>query len=172
MEEIKVYHSLWKNGILIAVCFAFAAISIYTLVFHPEKDGIWIWLGILFFGLGGLFMLWLVLRERITNNPYYVITDKSIIMNTGMKTWEVRFDDVEHFFLTNAATAKMIGIRYKKDVEFLKMEDASKVGRAVRRFNESIAGSQEGLPAANLTMPPKVLCEILNERLEQSQKIR
>ena len=39
MEEIRIYHSLWKNGLVILICFAFAALGIYSLVVHPEKSG-------------------------------------------------------------------------------------------------------------------------------------
>ena len=161
MEGIRVYHSLWKTGILTLVCFAFAALGIYSLVVHPEKSGFVFWLGLLFFGLGGIFMLWLIMKERITGKPYYLVTDESIIMNSGLKAWEVRFADVEGFFLVG----KMIGIRYKKDKEIQKMEDASGFGRMVRRFNQRIGGSQEHLYVSNMTMKPKELCDLLNERM-------
>ena len=130
---------------------------------HPEKSGFVLWLGLLFFGLGGIFMLWLILRERITGKPYYLVTDESVIMNSGLKAWEVRFDDVESFFLVG----KMIGIRYKKDREIQKMEDANGLGRLVRRFNQCIGGSQEHLNVSNMTMKPKELCDLLNERVKK-----
>lgn len=170
MEEIRVYHSLWKNGLVVAMCFGFVAFGIKGLVEFPDKGSIFAWLCILFFGLGGLFMLWLMLKERITHTPYYIITDESIISNSGLKTIEIRFVYVERFFLTSAAKTDMIGIQYKKDVEFRKFEDAGNVGRAVCRFNESVAGSQECLPAYGLTIKPKVLCEILNERVKRSER--
>ena len=173
METIRVYHSLWKNGLLVAVCLGFAAIGIFGII--SGNVGIEIWLGTLFFGIGGLFMLWLMLKERITHTPYYLITDDSIIMNSGIKTFEVRFADVESFFLTKVGSAKgttkMIGIRYIKNVELQKIEDASMAGRAVRRFNECVAGSQESLPANGLTIKPNDLCEILNERVKLSRNI-
>lgn len=162
MEEIRIYHSLWKTGLVILICFTFAALGIHSLVTHPEKSGFVIWLGILFFGLGGIFMLWLILRERITDKPYYLVTEKSVIMYSGLKAWEVRFDDVESFFLVG----KMIGIRYRKDKEIQKMEDASGLGRIVRRFNQRIGGSQEHLYVSNMTMKPKELCDLLNERVK------
>lgn len=165
MEEIRIYHSLWKTGLVVLVCFAFAALGIHSLVAHPEKSGFEIWLGSLFFGLGGIFMLWLILRERITNKPYYVVTDESVTMNSGWKAWEVRFDDVERFFLVG----KMIGIRYRKDREIQKMEDASRIGRIVRQFNQRIGGSQEHLYASNMTMKPKELCDLLNERVKKKK---
>lgn len=160
MEEIRIYHSLWKNGLVILICFAFAGLGVHNLIVHPEKSGIVFWL-VLFFGLGGLFMLWLILRERITHKPFYVVTDERVTMNSGLKAWVVRFDDVESFFLMG----KMIGIRYKKDREIQKMEDASTLGRIVRRFNLRIGGSQEHLYASDMTMKPKELCDLLNERV-------
>lgn len=167
MEEIRIYHSLWKTGLVVLVCFAFAALGIHSLVAHPEKSGLAIWLGILFFGLGGIFMLWLILRERITGKPYYDVTDESVTMNSGWKAWEVRFDDVERFFLVG----KMIGIRYRKDREIQKMEDASGLGRFVRRFNERIGGSQEHLYVSSMTMKPKELCDLLNERVKRCNNV-
>ena len=101
MKEIRVYHSLWMTGILILVCFAFAALGLHTLIVHPEKSGIVFWLGLIFFGFGGIFMLWLILRQRITDKPYYVVTD-----------------------------------------------------------------SQEHLYVSNMTMKPKELCDLLNERVK------
>lgn len=163
MEEIRVYLSPWKNAPVILICFAFAALGLHTLILHPEKSGLWLWLGLLFFGLGGIFMLWLILRERITGKPYYVVTDESVTMNSGLKAWEVRFDDVDRFFLVG----KMIGIRYRKDREIQKMEDASGLGRLVRRFNQRIGGSQEQLYVSNMTMKPKELCDLLNERVKK-----
>lgn len=163
MEEIRIYHSLWKNGILILVCFAFAALGIHTLIVHPEKMGFWLWMGLLFFGLGGLFMLWLILMERITDKPYYVVTDESVTMNSGLKAWEVRFADVERFFLAG----KMIGIRYNKDREIQKMEEASMLGRIIRRFNQRIGDAQEHLYVSNMTMKPQELCDLLNKRVKK-----
>ena len=164
MEEIRIYHSLWKNGLLILICFAFAGLGVHSLIVHPEKSGIVFCLCILFFGLGGLFMLWLILRERITDKPYYVVTDESVTMNSGLKAWEVRFDDVESFFLVGKM---MIGIRYKKDREIQKMEDASCLGRIVRHFNQRIGGSQEHLYVSDMTMKPQELCDLLNKRVEK-----
>ena len=148
MEEIRIYLSLWKNAPVILICFAFAALGIRTLVVHPEKMGFWLWLGLLFFSLGGIFMLWLILKERLTGKPYYLVTDESVTMNSGLKAWEVRFADVERFFLAG----KMIGVVYKKDREVQKMEDAGWLGRIVRRFNQRIGGSQEHLYVSSMTM--------------------
>ena len=173
MREIRIYHSIWRNIPLLAVCFVFAAMGVLILL---DGDRSFLaWAGILFFGGGGLFVLFLILRERITHTPYYIITDDGIIMNSGLKTYEVHFTDVECFYLTKVGTARgkttLIGIQYKESIELQKFEDASKAERAVRRFNKSVAGSQETLPADGLTIKPKDLCEILNERVKDSRNI-
>ena len=153
---------------MLAVCFVFAATGVLMLL--DGYRSFLAWMSILFFGGGGLFVLFLILRERICDKAYYIITDKSVLVD-GMKKWEVRFADVEEFYLINVSSSKQIGIKYKKEIELQKFEDASKAGRAVRRFNKSVAGSQETLPADGLTIKPKDLCEILNERVKDSRNI-
>ena len=163
MEEIRIYHSIWKNIGLIAICFVFVAMGILMLL-RGEQSFI-AWTGILFFGGGGLFVLFLILRERISHKAYYIITDESVSMDSGMKKREVRFADVEEFYLINVSSSKQIGIKYKKEVEFQKMNDASSAGRTIRKLNESIAGVQESLPADGLNIKPQELCDLLNMRL-------
>jgi hypothetical protein len=163
MREIRIYHSILKNIALMAVCFVFVAMGIFILM-HGERSFI-AWTGILFFGGGGLFVLFLIMRERISHKAYYIITDESVLMDSGMKKREVRFADVEEFYLINVMSSKQIGIKYKKDVEFQKMNDASNAGRIIRKMNESIAGVQESLPADGLNIKPQELCDLLNMRL-------
>lgn len=171
MEEIRVYHSIWKNIALIAVCFMFVAMGIFMLL---RGEHLFIaWAGILFFGGGGLFVLFLILRERISRKAYYIITDQSVLVDSGMKKWEVRFADVEQFYLIdveqfyliNVASSKQIGIKYKKEVEFQKMSDAGSAGRTIWKLNESKAGVQESLPADGLSIKPQEFCDLLNMRL-------
>lgn len=163
MEEIRIYHSIWKNIGLIAICFVFVAIGILMLL-RGEQSFV-AWTGILFFGGGGLFVLFLILRERISHKAYYIITDESVSMDSGMKKWEGRFADVEEFYLINVSSSKQIGIKYKKEVEFQKMNDASSAGRTFRKLNERLAGVQESLPADGLNIKPQELCDLLNMRL-------
>jgi hypothetical protein len=51
------------------------------------------------------------------------------------------------------------------------MEDASGLGRFVRRFNERIGGSQEHLYVSSMTMKPKELCDLLNERVKRCNNV-
>ena len=168
-EEIKIYRSVWRNALLILCCLAFAAGSVLILLDGNEKPWMVIiaaWIGILFFGLGGLFVAYLVLKEQLTRIPYLVITDEKVIMN-GEKPWEASFADVEIFFLTRVSTAWMIGVKYKKSIEDRRLDNASQLGRAVRHFNVKVAGAQESIAADGLKIKPQVLCDLLNERLEE-----
>ena len=163
MREIRIYHSIWRNIPLLAVCFVFAAMGVLMLL--DGGRSFLAWTGILFFGGGGLFVLFLILREIISHKAYYIITDESVSMDSGMKKWEVRFADVEEFYLINVLSSKQIGIKYKKEVEFQKMNDASSAGRTFRKLNERLEGVQESLPADGLNIKPQELCDLLNMRL-------
>ena len=146
-----------------AVSFAFVAMGVFQLV--NGDNAFIIWAAILFFGICGLFFAFLMLRERINHKPYYIIADECVIIDSGMKKWEVPFADVEEFYLINVMSTKQIGIRYKKEIELQKMNDASNVGRRIRKMNERIAGVQESLPADDLTIKPQQLCDLLNMKL-------
>lgn len=164
MKTIEVYHSVWKMILLIIVCFAFAAIGGFML-FRGETA--WInWIGIIFFGVCGLFVAYLALREFLTRTPYYVITDEGVEVNNGIRNREVRFADVESFFLTKVATTKMVGIQYKPDAERKKMDESNLVSRSIRKMNSGVAGSTEALPADDLSLKPQQFCDLLNSRLQ------
>ena len=168
MNEIKIYHSVWKNAITIIACLAMAGLGVF---FGFRRGGMpWIgWMAIVFFALGGLFMAYMVVKEKIAHQPYLIITDEYVRMNSG-KGWDIRYADVDAFFMTRVWSAKMIGITYRKEVEARKMEEAKEAGRAVRRFNSKIAGTAEAIPANDLTMKPEAIIESLNERLIASRK--
>jgi len=168
-EEIKIYRSVWRNALLILCCLAFAAGSVLILLDGNEKPLkviIAAWTGILFFGMGGLFVAYLVLKELLTRTPYLVITDEKVIMN-GEKLWEASFADVEIFFLIRVSTARMIGVKYKKNIEAQRLDNTGQWGRAARNFSLKLTGAQESIGAVGLTVKPQVLCDLLNERLEE-----
>ena len=171
-EEIKIYRSVWRNALLILCCLAFAAGSVLILLDGNEKPLMVIiaaWIGILFFGLGGLFVAYLVLKEQLALTPYLVITDEKVIMN-GEKPWEASFADVEIFFLIRVSTARMIGVKYKKNIEAQRLDNAGQWGRAARNFSLKLTGAQESIAADGLTVNPQVLCDLLNERLEKGEQ--
>jgi len=163
MEEIKVYHSLRKKAMLLIVCVVFVVAAIFLL--NQGGNQFIAWICILFFGIGGLFIASLVIKEKITGKPYLLITDKSVVMNS-LKDWEIAFSDVEYFKLIGEMNSMMIGIKYKDNIERKKTEEAEKIISLIREMNIELAGCQEAIPASGLTMKPELLCELLNKRLK------
>ena len=171
MEEIKIYHSLKKNLLLLTCCLVFTFLGINVLV-NPHKEisifGIIMsLLGVLLFGGGSLFVLYQILKERLTGQAYYVITNQSLIMNSG-KGFEVRFADVEMFYISKIVGTSLICIRYKPNVEVQRFENSTLLGRLTRRFNVHQVGTQEGLPADGLNIKAQELCNLLNKKVKKA----
>lgn len=165
VEEIRIYHSVWRMLLLSIGSLAFAILG-FLMTCSPRAGHVIMgWIGVVFFGLGGLGLLYWLLKERLTGQPYLTITEKSVIYNGGWKRFEIRFSDVNSFVLLGGKRNKMIGIRYKEGVEWQKMEDASLVGRLARKFSIAVSGTQESISLSGVSMKAQELCDILNERL-------
>lgn len=157
MKEIKIYHSLWKQLLIVAGCLAFGIGGAFM-------SGAIGWLCIILFGGGGIVILYLtVIRERLGNIPYLIITDERLVINQG-KGDEVRFEDVEHFeLLSNGTNNKMIGIYYKGGVK----PNSGMASRFFQQMNKDIAsGAQACVPADGLSVSSEQLLDLLNERLQ------
>ena len=163
MDEIRIYHSIWRNVISMLVCLAFAVGGAFLIA--NGKNTFIAWTATIFFGLGVLVFLYLLVWERISHTPYLVITDKSVVMNSGFKSYEIPFADVGDFFFIDSFGNKIIGFRYKKEVEAKQNAEATAVGRTVRKINKFAAGAPGAIPASDLTLRPNAILELLNERL-------
>lgn len=159
--------------VLVCMLFVGAGISIVSKVssgslslFHL----VFTWICILFFGLGSLLLLYWLLKERLTGQPYLTISDEGIVYDSVWKQFDIRFADVESFVLLGGRQNKFIGIHYKKGVERKKLAGANGVGRLFRKFNLAVSGTQESLSMSGTSMNAKDLCDMLNERLRLSQK--
>ena len=152
---------MWKLLLAILVGILFTVGAIIMLI--KGEDGVMTWLSILLFGGGALIMVYSLLKQLITHRPYMIIGDKSVRVLDG-KGYEVLFADVEEFFITNG---DIIGIHFRNQVEATKMEEAGTMERVLRKWNKKMSGSQEAIAADGLTVKPKILCAILNERLSK-----
>ena len=159
--------------VLVCVLFVGAGISIVSKassgslsLFHL----VFTWICILFFGLGSLLLLYWLLKERLTGQPYLTISDEGIVYDSVWKQFDIRFADVESFELLGGRQNKYIGIRYKKGVERKKLAGASGVGRLFRKLNLAVSGTQESFSVRILSMNPECLYDMLDERLRLSQK--
>ena len=183
MEDIRIYHTLWKNLVFLIFCFVFVTICFWTIKQgstqelnliswkEPTQMLVWIsWAGVVFFGCGGLLYLYFLLKEFITHTPFYIITSDAIKVCHGLKPYEIRFADVESFFLTSVTDTKIIGIKYNRDAEIRKQEDSNAIVRLIRGMNKKVSGTSEALGATGLSVKPQQLCDLLNEHLYEYQK--
>ena len=67
MEEIKIYHSPWRMLLLALASLAFAVAGFFMTIHSPKGFHIIVgWISFVFFGLGGFYMLYGTLNERLT----------------------------------------------------------------------------------------------------------
>lgn len=165
METIKIYHSPWRMLLLVLASFAFAVAGFFMTIHSPKGFHIVVgWIGVVFFGLGGLYMLYVTLKERLTGKPFLTITDEAIICE-GMKQTVIRFADVKSFNVVKMRNQEFVAIHYKPVVERQKMDKANVLDRSVRKLNRQLVNAQENISTTGTGMKAEVLCDLLNERL-------
>ena len=97
MEEVRIYHSPWRMLLLVLGCLVFVVLSVLMLN-HP-KNGFHVlvaWLGIAFFGLCSLYMIYSMFKEGLTGKPFLTITD-TCITSQGVRETIINFADVKSF---------------------------------------------------------------------------
>lgn len=167
METVRIYHSMWRMLLLAIVSLAMA-VGGYLMAIHSPK-GFHIvvgWIGVVFFGLGGLYMLYGMLKERLTGKPFLTITDEAIIMD-GMKQAVIRFADVESFNVVKMGKQEFVAVHYKPGVELKKMDEANGLDRSIRKLNRQLVNAQENISTTGTDMKAQELCDLLNERMKQ-----
>ena len=170
METIKIYHSPWRMLFLVFACVIFVVGSVYMLehtkdVFHVVVA----WIGIVLFGLGGLYMLYATLKERLTGKPFLTITDDRII-SEGLKQTVIHFSDVESFDVVKMRKQQFVAVHYKPGVEQQKLDEADTLDRSIRNLNRRLVNAQENISTVGTGMNAETLCDLLNERLAYSTK--
>ena len=68
MEEIRVYHIQWKMWVLILECIAFVAMGCFLLQ-DNDINRVFVWIGISFSGICGLFILYLLMSREVSFIP-------------------------------------------------------------------------------------------------------
>lgn len=167
METVRIYHSTWRMLLLAIVSLAMA-VGGYLMAIHSPKgfDIVVGWIGVVFFGLGGLYMLYGTLKERLTGKPFLTITDEAVIME-GMKQAVIRFADVESFNVVKMGKQEFVAVHYKPGVELKKMDEANGLDRSIRKLNRQLVNAQENISTTGTDMKAQELCDLLNERLER-----
>ena len=153
--------------LLVMASFAIAVAGFFIAIHSPKGFHIIVgWISVVFFGLGGLYMLYGMLKERLTGKPFLMITDKCIIIET-MKQTIVNFADVKSFEVLKVRQQKFIAIHYKPNVEHQKMDEAGTIGRSIRSLNRRLVNAQETISITGTGVKSEELCDLLNERLRR-----
>ena len=112
MNEIKVYHSVWKAAITIGADLLLVALGVWGIL--NGKTPILGSFFVLFFGFAVVMTVWPLVKERITKEPYLTITDDCVKVS-GRKGQEFRFVDVESFRLRRFLFDGMIEVNYHNE---------------------------------------------------------
>ena len=167
METIRIYHSTWRMLLLALASLTFAVAGFLMAIHSPKGFHIVVgWIGVVFFGLGGLYMLYGTLKERLTGKPFLTITDEAVIMD-GMKQAVIRFADVKSFNVVKMGKQEFVAVHYKPGVELKKMDEANGLDRSIRKLNLQLVNAQENISTTGTDMKAQELCDLLNERMKR-----
>lgn len=172
---INIYPGWWKNLLLVIGCMAFAVGGCCVLndpSVDPVKKVLGGWLGIIFFGGGGLFLFLVTLYSKIFRIPLLRIYDDRLeqyLLHKGVYR-TVHFADVRRFRMIKYRSVKMVAIDYKVVPMIDKIEHSSRWMQALMIFNFPRTRAIKTITVENLDTNGKELCELLNARLKQFRK--
>ena len=112
MNEIKVYHSVWKSALTIMAYLLMVALNVW--VFVSGKERILTGCAAAFFFISAMMTLWTLLKEKKTKEPYLTITEESVKV-AGRKGQEFRYADVESFVLKHVLFNGLFEVNYRNE---------------------------------------------------------
>lgn len=160
---------------MLPVLLVLLALTIVFIIPLSQGKGslVWNWSLLLFSGSAFLFFLFLILRERLLHKPPLIITEDKVIDNNVGRIKEYHFTDIHHFDLIVSpglyVSQAVIRIHYMPSVETKKMSEAKGMDRIYRKMNVAMMNAQDSIQVTNLTMKPRQLCDLLNERLKKKR---
>ena len=170
-DVVYVYHSVWKT-LLLVMAAGFLVFGSYVSIGQGVFLTVVGVIGLVFFGFGGLYILWLLTTEMIFNKPYIQIFHDGVVVR-GKKPIRYMFSDVKKFHLIGYngkkkwnSNAEMIGVVFKENVERHKAESSGFFGKKLRRFNVVVGGAPESFATSELSMSSKAIFDILQQRLK------
>lgn len=173
--EVRVYQSLWRNLLTVVLCLAMAVLCGWIIL--RDDCPLWVrvvsgWMGVIFFGGGGLFMLISVIYNRVRHIPFLVIRRDSVDMwvSAKFRYCTINFRDVKQFRRhTRGCFPHLIAIDYRNTPLREKMDRSSGFMRKLMSFNILFSGAIESIPVYDLTMNGGEICDLLNSRLERKK---
>lgn len=174
-SEIRVYQSPRKNLLLAFGCLAFAALG--CLIIRDDTCDsttklLGGWLGVLFFGGGGLLVFAVTVFNWMRHIPFLIIDEDKVQFYVQSKRtyYPIRFADVKGFRMIRIYGSSQIAIDYKNASLLHKMDESSVLKQTVMAFNMKKIGAIESIPAFGLIMKGKDLLRLLNERVCANRK--
>ncbi len=177
MDEVRIYHTTyggkaWWSTLVMLLLFG---VFVWILADAPSvRKPVIIWFCLISTGIMGLFFPLVALWERLARRPAVTVLPDRIICHAPWKTHIYRFDEVEKFGYykmdLGRTSQEFVTIHFYKQESERKLQEASKMVRAVRLFNTRLSGSQESIGASALTMKPHALCDLLNQKLKEYKK--
>ncbi len=117
-------------------------------------------------------MLWAILCFVCASGGYFILTDHEDRLELYIQVkgtyHTIYFTDVKRFRLIKIQSTKLIAVDYKITSLIHKVDKSSASTQRMMTFNFAVSGAIEGLPAENLTMNGKKICDILNEHLNKN----
>lgn len=147
-EAIVLTGNKKQAVLLLLASLALVAVSVVS-VLNGKMFG---WAGIVFFGLGIPFAIYM-----LTPNAIRMQIDKNgIEMKTLFKPMKLAWSDVNGFYVAQARTGlsrtKMIGIEFSESYKNIR----------AARVSSALIGAEGGLPN-QFNRSPEEICELLNE---------
>lgn len=169
-NEIRIYQSPYKSLSLAGLCLLFAAGGVFILNDDDCSMAVKLvggWLNIAFFGLGGLFMLFATLHNRMKNIPFIIITDRNVSLYVQLKKsyHTINLKDVKRFRIISTYGSKLIAVDYKQEAMDRLFGGSNGITTQLMTYNLKKTGAAISIPTANLTMKAKDICAILNKRI-------
>ena len=169
--EIKIYQSCWKNLWLILGCMLFTVGGIYMITDESCRlvnKIIGGWLGVIFFGGGGLWLAVTTFYNAVKRIPYLVIYEDRVEQYVQWKAarYTIYFADVQRFRLIKISSSKQIAIDYKRThfLKKMKSKTTSGIVKKLMTFNFLVSGAIESIYVSNLSMKGEDICRLLNDR--------
>ena len=173
MQEIKVYLNPLRYVLVCLLCAFLSLGLLHLLANDAEGSAVSVFLDFVMGFLAAVFVMLLawVLYVKIKRIPFLKIYDDRVESYLAFKrTYQViRYEDVFQFRLTDVMQQKIIAVDYRKEAFVRRTQELSqsKSRRFALQSNSAFAGAADTLNAANLSMKPRELCLLLNERLHQ-----
>lgn len=121
MEEIKINHPFWKTLLLAIGCLEIFAIMIQftgDLSTYTTQGLLFISLYISCFGLAGLYLLFVLIKERLLSLPFMRISeDGLLIVNRLLREMAIKLSDMKYLGIRNITDPFMLDINYMPEAK-------------------------------------------------------